>query len=168
MGSADGRVRFFCELIDSAELALDIALYVSKQTVAVTPKQVRSFYFDELPKRERTEARHNWFIHTSTMVLDFDKTSGAPPCLKTYFQPHRHALGPTANISDMVCELGLPSTGTTVVKLREHVAAAIANARRQGPTSGLDVVASTCDAVRAVSATGGLRGGSCVPHCMLR
>ena len=51
MGSADDCVRFFCELIESVELSLDIAVYVSNQTAAVTPKQVRSYYFRELPNR---------------------------------------------------------------------------------------------------------------------
>ena len=74
--SIEGRARFFCALIESDELAFDIAVHVSNQTGAVTPKQVRDVYFRrELPKRDRIRL-HKRFMETTRAVYVLDKTSG--------------------------------------------------------------------------------------------
>ena len=87
IGSPADRVLFFSELIESKDFALDIALYVSNQTVAVTPHQVYLHYFTELPVPQRTIARKDLFIKTRNRVLRVDKTSGAVPMIQVVLRP---------------------------------------------------------------------------------
>ena len=93
---------FFSSLIESSDFALDMALFVSNQRVAVSPHQVYLHYFRELPVSERTHARKDVFIKTRNRVLQVDKTSGVAPMIQVAL--HRPPPFPFSVLHTRACD----------------------------------------------------------------